>query len=704
MKKTFTLIFSIYLFTWAQAQPGTWQWATTGLQPARNAYALSACVATDQSGNVFCAGNYANHTITFGGITLRNTAPGMEQIDLVKYDGNGNVLWAVAGRGGLNQWPSGIATDKSGNVYLVGQFQSPMLIFGQDTLFQTANSLQSYVPVNDGFVVKYSASGHLLWARKFGGNYWDGISSVVIDNANNIYLSAWYRSDSVVFDGITLYDQTHQLLDNTALIKCDSSGNLVWVRNSAWGYGAAVGVDPAGNVIMTGGFWGHDSIVFGTHSVVSLTNGNGDFFIAKFDAAGNALWAKNTGVLGTYANLAAAISVDSRGSIYLTGNFTADSVTLGNYTFHGDAFQDSYYFIEKYDSAGNVSWARGAAGKASGTGVATDPHGNTYVTGDFYRPAIGLGRYVLYNPDSATSSNHIFVAKYDANGNVLSSMAVGGDSADISNWIALDTTGNLYLAGAFYSDSIGFGNNELFNAGYNSSSPFLAKFNSAPLVLTINAFPSVSVCGGDTVDICATAGYSAYLWNNGDTGRCIQTTNAGEYFVIAYEGDSQLVSNHLSISTSQIEPISLSVYGDSMICYSSGKYQWYFDGNPLAGDTFSALVANQNGNYQVMITDTNGCSFISRNIPYNLSAVQKTVSDNIIEIFPNPSANGDWTLFAGNIQPGSLAQIYDCQGNLVSSTEITNELTRFHLVVPGGVYILKVMVRNEIIVRRLVKL
>ena len=119
-------------------------------------------IATDATGNIYITGNFGSSSITFGTVTL--TSPGFF---LTKYDANGNVLWAKsAGGSAYSNSGNAVATDASGNVFVTGSFPSS-LSFGTTTLTNTDNP--------DIFIVKYDASGTVLWARgstsSSGGDY-----------------------------------------------------------------------------------------------------------------------------------------------------------------------------------------------------------------------------------------------------------------------------------------------------------------------------------------------------------------------------------------------------------------------------------------------------------------------------------------------------------------------------------------------------
>ena len=81
-------------------------------------------------------------------------------------------------------------------------------------------------------------------------------------------------------------------------------------------------------------------------------------------------------------------------------------------------FQD--IFVAKYDSGGNVLWARRAGGSNndSGSGIAVNEGGNCYVTGYFVSMFATFGGITLTNSGAPYGCYSSFVVKYDNAGNV----------------------------------------------------------------------------------------------------------------------------------------------------------------------------------------------------------------------------------------------------------------------------------------------
>jgi hypothetical protein len=108
------------------AQAPSWVWAKS----AGNAKGHS--IAVDAKGNVYVTGYFESDSLTLGSITLRRA--GGKDIFVVKYDPNGQVLWAKSAGGMNDDYGASIAVDASGNVYVTGYFESDTLTFGTITL------------------------------------------------------------------------------------------------------------------------------------------------------------------------------------------------------------------------------------------------------------------------------------------------------------------------------------------------------------------------------------------------------------------------------------------------------------------------------------------------------------------------------------------------------------------------------------------
>ena len=350
---------------------------------SNNEYGTS--ITTDTLGNVYLAGFFTSPTLTFGNITLNNA--GGEDSFIVKYDPNGNVLWAQSAGGSLNDESISIITNETGNVYLTGCFQSYTITFGNYTLPNSGGY--------DIFLVKYNYDGNVLWAKRAGGSDSDEGNGITTDITGNVYLTGYFYSPTLTFSNTTL---TNAGECDVFIAKYDHDGNALWAQSaggSSYDISRSITTDAAGNAYITGKFLS-SIISFGN---ATLTNaGECNVFIAKYDPNGNALWVKSAG--GSEWDEGNSITTDEAGNVYLTGYFGSSSITFGNTTLTNIGGCD--IFIIKYASDGNVLWAKSEGGSSAdyGISITTDVVDNVYLAGYFYSPTLNIGNITLTNANA----------------------------------------------------------------------------------------------------------------------------------------------------------------------------------------------------------------------------------------------------------------------------------------------------------------
>ena len=370
-------------------------WARSGGGPG---WDWARAIAVDGNGNVYVTGRFESDSLILGSDTLVRAGQQYDDIFVVKYDPNGNVLWARRAGGSDRDGSTGIATDGSGNVYVVGWFWSTSIAFGSITLTNAGGT----IPV-DLFVAKYDPNGNVLWARRAGGSGVDVANRVAADAGGNIWVTGRFRSSSISFGSTTLNNIGS---DDIFVVKYDPGGNALWAK-VAGGNGIdeafGIAVDPGGNTYITGE---HGSDVLAFSSTITLANtGNYDFFIAKYDPNGNVLWAK--GATGTGREVAYGVAADASGNVCVAGRFESASLTFGPTTLTNQGNND--IFVVGYDENGNEQWAMsvGASGSDVATGIALEGGGNGYVAGAFESASVSFGANTL----NGFGSTNAFVAK-----------------------------------------------------------------------------------------------------------------------------------------------------------------------------------------------------------------------------------------------------------------------------------------------------
>ncbi len=500
MKKVITVIIAFALISWsANAQAPNWQWAKRagGVSGSTD---VGNSIAVDGNGNSYVTGHFQYSSIIFGTDTLTN-AGGSDMLFVVKYDASGNVVWAKSAGGfGIS-----IAVDGNGNSYVTGHFQSSSITFGTDTLTNAGGS--------DMFVVKYDASGNVVWAKSAVGNGDDSGNGIALDGNGNTYVTGNFFSSSITFGSTTLTNAGAGW-DDMYIVKYDASGNVVWAKSAGGTVndgGSGIALDGIGNSYVTGIF-NSPSITFGS---TTLTNaGDYDMFIVKYDTSGAVVWAKSAG--GSWREASTGIAVDASGNSYVTGYFASPSITFGSTTLTGTGTNDM--FIVKYDASGAMVWAKSTGTISVNQGsITVDGSGNSYVTGNFQSSSITFGTYTLTN----AGGEDVFIVKYDASGNAIWAKSSGGSSNDNGNGIAVDGSGNIYVTGSFESSSITFGSATLTKAG--SGDIFIAKIKENCFAHYTTAYDSTQNNFTLTVDSVTSFLATSYHWNFGDGTTSILT-------------------------------------------------------------------------------------------------------------------------------------------------------------------------------------
>ena len=189
--------------------------------------------------------------------------------------------------------------------------------------------------------------------------------------------------------------------------------------------GTGIDIDSSDNVYMVG-------------STRSAGQGASDFLLVKQNSSGTVQWQRT---LGASANdLGYGIAVDSSANAYITGYL--------------DPFPQNL-LLAKYNSAGTIQWQRtlGGGGVDYGWQLAIDSNDNIYVSGETRSAGAG--------------SRDVLLAKYNSSGTLQWQRTLGGGSDEYGYGIAVDSSGNVYVAGR--TRSAGAGSDDLFLAKYNSS-------------------------------------------------------------------------------------------------------------------------------------------------------------------------------------------------------------------------------------------
>ncbi len=328
------------------------------------------------------------------------------------------------------------------------------------------------------------AQGSFLWADRIGGTSSEYSYNSRVDDSGNVYFVGKFQG-TVDFDpGVGSLNLTSAGGTDIFVSKLNANGGLVWAHAiGAAGTDECYGIafDDSTNVYITGSFSGTVDFDPGVGTSNLTSSGLCDIFVCKLDSSGSFAWARAMG--GASANEGGwGIAVDGSGSVYISGDFggTADfDPGAGTYNLTSAGTQD--IFVSKLDSSGNFVWAKrmGAASNDMARGLVLDGSNNVYTVGWFWNT-------VDFDPGAGTQNltaaglNDTFVCKLDSSGGFVWAKAVGGVGNDGSEYVALDSGGNVYVTGDFGSTADfdpGAGTYNLTSAGGQDA--FVLKLDSS---------------------------------------------------------------------------------------------------------------------------------------------------------------------------------------------------------------------------------
>ncbi len=360
------------VFISCQDTLGNLIWAVRGGGPRSDrAYGI----ATNDSGFIFVTGTYSGN-VTFGQFSLAGNDT-TQDIFVAKLDSIGNFVWVKSFGGPDNDLAFSIATDKSGNVVIVGQFKGTSQ-FGTQSLsskIDPTTNLFSY----DIFILKLDAVGDVAWVKQGLASYDDRATSITISETNQIYVIGQF-SDSITFDTAHNY-----VVSNAGFIlKLNETGQEQWFKAF---FGSQLSPRSIFNFQKRLGIAGDYSGIFNYDGQTVLNlNGpkNYNYFILLVDSDGVLNQSKGAGSDHPLSLLTANASNDS---IYVAGIFrctmTDFSFSYGTGIFNSVGFRD--IFVAGYNQILERNWERQIGGPDDDyvSSIAISKNFNTIIAGSF---------------------------------------------------------------------------------------------------------------------------------------------------------------------------------------------------------------------------------------------------------------------------------------------------------------------------------
>jgi hypothetical protein len=245
----------------------------------------------------------------------------------------------------------------------------------------------------------------------------------------------------------------------------------------------AIAVDAAGNIYIAG--WTESPDLPTAAPAQAANAGGADAFVAKLDPSGaRLLYCTYLG--GAAEDRALGIALDAAGDAYIAGwTNSANFPVTASLQTHSGGGRDA--FAAKLDAAGSLVYSTylGGNGQDSGTGIAVDASGNAYISGNTNSTNFPVYRAVQ---SSSRGRQDAFVAGLNSAGAALVfSTYLGGAVDESANAIAVDSAGDVYIAGDTNSSDFPMLNAFQSALGGNQDA-FVAKLNPATASLAYSSY------------------------------------------------------------------------------------------------------------------------------------------------------------------------------------------------------------------------
>ncbi|MCB9223410.1 MAG: T9SS type A sorting domain-containing protein [Crocinitomicaceae bacterium] len=737
-----------------------WQWAYLINGSSIN---NSIDVEIDTAGNIWHIGRF-HSTIDAdpGPFTHYLTSIDPDSY-IIKLDTNMNYIWSGNITGIDNDLYTDIYVHDNGDMFLTGSFRNNVdLDPGPGSLI--FNSLDE----EDGFLVKMDLSGNVVWAKIIEGYGEQRATSLTVNSVGEIILLGLF-ADSADFDpgpGIFQMNSTNAGTLDIFLEKLDASGNFIWAKSfgGTWSAGATqVIVDNNDNIIITGSVSGQTDLDPGAGIDFYSSADANDFFVSKFDSAGNYLWGHATG--GSSVDYGEGIAIDSENNIYCAVRY--------QHQFDAKPGPDSLMIINqgsmdglilKLNENGNFIWVYEIAGSGwdSCEKIIIDGNDQIFVAGE-YGDSVDFDPTLVENWSSAALGfQDNFVLKMDTSKNLCWVNTYGSISQDYS-W-GFDVTNDGFIAACGHLSAscdfdTGPGNYILTNSGVYQNS-FLTTFRdlnycninngitfsnntltaeetgatyqwinctdeslivgetSKNYVVTAPGIYAAIIYKGCCIDttacvsVCPTSSgidyqtaCKTYSWLDGNTYTSSNNTAIFNLVGGAMNGCDSII--YLNLTINNVSDLNTSINGMSITANNNfaTSFQWLDCDNNFAqiiGEQNQTFIATSSGNYAVEITE-NECIDTSACVSLQFTGIIQNEFGQQFQVYPNPT-RGTFSIELGDFPSKYDAIVTDLNGNIILTKVIKGSKTEtVDLNVSPGEYILIIKSKEkQAIVRLLV--
>jgi len=427
-------------------------------------------IAVDASGNAYVTGrtDAKNFPVTTGALQTTfvggsctgagGAAVACTDAFIVKLNAAGALVYSTYVGGNGTDEGNGVAVDGAGNAYVTGATRS--------TNFPTtAGARQTALGgVADAFVLKLNPAGSaLVYSTYLGGGNVDQGFGIAVDASGNAYVAGDTNSTNFPTTPGVFQSVMGGGPDDAFVSKLNAAGSALvysaYLGGSLTDFATGIAVDSAGQAYVTGDTNSVNFPVRPGAFQLSL-RGKFDAFVTKVNAGATALL-YSTYLGGSEDDDGNSIAVDAGGNVYVTGRTASNNFPTTPGAFQTSLPGSAGAFVTRVQTvtsgATSVFYSTylGGSGSQQGNGIAADSAGNAYVTGATSSsnfPVTAGAFQTIYSGNTDAFITRVSTLTTGAPTPTYSTY-LGGSNLDQGMGIAVDSAGNVYVAGVTTSSN-----------------------------------------------------------------------------------------------------------------------------------------------------------------------------------------------------------------------------------------------------------
>lgn len=542
-----------------------------------------------------------------------------------------------------------------------------------------------------GSLNSYSQTTCSSFSTYFGGNQFDEIRGVCVDNNKNSYIIGnTYSADLPITTGL-INDTTSGSYD-VFLAKFDSCGTLIWCTyfgSTGFDSGEKISMTKDGNIV----FCGYSSSVDLPVTIgcfQPINNGGYDCFITKITPNGSIIWSTYFG--GANGDFAYDITTDALDNIVIGGTTTSSNLYTTINSFQPNHKGNTDSFIARFSKNGSLKWCTyyGGNGNEDIHALTIDKNFNIIGIGGSFSTNLNTsaGAYQAFNEGSPDA----YILKLDSNCTRIFSSYLGGAGIEDAWGVATDTLNNIFMSGNTNSqdfDTTAGAYHTSLNGTLNDM--YLSKWSATGALLKSTLF------GGSSNDLSARL---LYLPPNNIL--VIGKTESTDIPILGVNNQTTLSGNYdtfLSLfSCSSLQPTWSSYYGgsaeeDVLDASRVSPNSIVFTGNTNSGDYPLSSFP-----FQSSLNNSNDGTITKMNLSFatstNINEIRNHLSSTI---YPNPFLN----YLSISESTISSVEIMNVLGEIIYHSKNTNYINTENY--KTGIYFITITNKNSSSTYKLIK-